>query len=442
MNRIRKISIGHTLSLGILLLLFFRPVLNQFQGDDFGSMGGYSISLLSLWSALLLILLLARMPFAPYLDSRVKNSGLLLLLYLSFVGLPQLSRYGNFAANYLYIVMIVMVMMNAHKIIHDLGMERIVNVLAWSAVLLAIMHGTGFLWAKKHLVISDDVGGYIGAFANKHIAAGSFIVLVPYTFLKYYRTRSRFWLTIFLLNCVFLVMSLQRVSMLSLLLGVTFLVFMLNKKRYLVYALMAASISLMFVPEQYYDEFLQEKVIAEMNEYESGDFVHLGAGRGGLVIDAARIYFEKMNLFEELFGKGLGYSDLVHLQVVGHLTYVHLQFLQLFVDLGLAGVIIYAVFLYQLLRAKIRIHRAQPDMISLLGLAYAFVFCCQMFYDMPFQNGGTFTLLALLAYSPSARWRSGMTTEWFRNRWPRVAARRKTAFGPGWSMTKARGGFR
>lgn len=384
----------------ILGLMTIRPMLNQFQEFSFGSISGYEISILSIWSALFIALIFLRMPFYPYLKKSVKATGLTLLFYLSTVGLLQLSIYGDFAQDYLYFVLIVLALMNGHKVFFDLGMEKIVATFSWSAVILIFMHATASIWAGEFYYGVSTLGNYLGAFETKHIAAYSFLVLAPYVYLKYQQSNSNFWMMVLIMDIACQLMTLQRTTIVSLLIGVLTIIVGIGKKRYLLYGMAIIVVVISLIPGEYTQTFYKDKIAAEIEDYHEGDITDMGAGRGGLISEAADIYLNKMNVFEKLVGKGLGFSNSIHMDVVGVKAYVHLQVLQMFVDLGLIGTILVCLFIYQIVNAKIKIYRSDPSMLNLVAKAYVFVFVSEILYTMPFQNGGTMTLLAILAFVP------------------------------------------
>ncbi len=101
-----------------------------------------------------------------------------------------------------------------------------------------------------------------------------------------------------------------------------------------------------------------------------------------------------MSFVEALFGKGMGFSYLIHAEVVGYISYAHVQFIMLLADTGLTGFLLTSLLLFFLLKEKIYLMKEEKNFRNYLAFSLLVVFLFSFMYSMPMLKGGVNYLIS------------------------------------------------
>jgi len=385
-----------TLSKWLVFLMAVRPALNQLRGDtSLMKLGDYNVSLLSVWSILYLLIAVARFSHGPAAPPRIRFSITAFLLVVVGFGVPRMLMREALVTDVLAFFQFFLAALTARGVIEDVGIDYVLKQMVRGAAVLVAMHVTAPIWMpERDLSLNDVVGNYLGAFESKHIAGASFFALVPHLFCAALRDRRGLGALLLVPTALFLVLALQRVSILSALIFGVSVVAITRRVRILLPLVVLTTLVIAVIPSERFEAFMEEKVEQEIDAYRSGDLDSTGAGRMGIILLARNWYFDHSSISEQLVGRGTAQAYQLHDAVVGHMAYAHIEVIELLIDYGLVGTLLVFTILVQIGRSKMQALRAQRTPEELVGMAMLVVVVAQLFYAMPLQDGGTVTLFA------------------------------------------------
>jgi hypothetical protein len=391
-----------SLSKWLVFLIAVRPMINQFRGDtSLLKLGDYNVSVLSLWSITYLLVSTARLQHGPPAPQGIRRAILAFLGIVLVFGVPRMFLREALITDVLAYFQFFLAALTARGVIDDLGIDFVIRRMALGAIALLAMHLTAPVWMPDRSDILQDIEGtYLGGFEDKHIAARTFFALVPYLACGALRDRKGLSTLLLIPVTLFMVLALQRVSMLSSAIFALALLVMARRIRVMVPMLVVAVSIIAFVPSERFESFVESKVQQEIDAYKSGDLESSGAGRMAIVFLAQDWYLNQSTVEEQLIGRGTAQAYQLHYLAVGHMAYAHIEVVELLIDYGLIGTVLAFVILIRIGREKLaalRRHRAPEELV---GMAMTVVIIAEMFYAMPLQDGGTITLFAFWLFAP------------------------------------------
>lgn len=393
------------LSRTLVVLLACRPVLNQLRGDtSLLSLGDYNVSLLSLWSIAFLYVALARFRFEHRTLVSVRRPIYAFLAIVLLFGVPRIYMREALIYDVLTFVQFFVTMLIARGVIEDVGIDHVLRRMSVGALVLVVMHATAALWLPGHDLTSPDVAGnYIGAFESKHVAGASFLCVLPFLLCAAMRDRRSLGAYLIVPTLLFLVLALQRVAILSaVVLGVAIVVFG-RRVRVLAPLVLVGVLVVAVIPSERFQSFVESKIEEDVDSYRSGDLEDVGAGRMGIIFLAETWFVDDSDLFEQAFGRGTAQAYQLHLLVVGHVAYAHIEVVELIIDYGVVGTGLILLLFFVVGREKLAEYKRNRSPELLVGLGMLVVVFGELFYSMPLQDGGTVTLLAFWLFTPRER---------------------------------------
>jgi hypothetical protein len=393
------------LSRWLVFLLAIRAPLNQLRGDtSLLSLGEYKVSVLSVWSLAFLFVALARFRLEPRALTSVRRPIYAFLAVVVIFGVPRIYMREAVIYDVLTFVQFFLMMLTARGVIDDVGIDYVLRRVSLGAALLIAMHATAALWLPDHDLSSPDVAGnYIGAFESKHVAGATFFCLLPFLLCAALRDRRSLGAYLIVPTALFLVLALQRVSILSgVILGAALVVFG-RRIRVLVPLAIVGVLVVTVIPSERFQSFIESKIEEDVESYRSGDLEDVGAGRMGIIFLAETWFVDDSDLFEQSFGRGTAQAYQLHLLVVGHVAYAHIELVELIIDYGVIGTACVFVLFFVVGREKLAEYKKKRLAENLVGLGMLVVLFAQLFYAMPLQDGGTVTLMSFWLFTPRER---------------------------------------
>lgn len=390
------------LSRWLVFLLAIRPPLNQLRGDTpLLTLGDYHVSVLSVWSLAFLYVALARFRYEHHTLASVRRWIYAFLAIVIVFGVPRIYMREALIYDVLTFVQFFLTMLIARGVIDDVGIEYVLRRVSIGAAVLIAMHATAALWSPGSELTSPDVAGnYIGAFESKHIAGRTFFSLLPFLLCAALRDRRSLGMYLIPPTALFLVLALQRVSILSaVILGVTIVV-LGRRIRVLVPLVIVGVLVIAVIPSERFQNFIESKVEEDVESYRSGDLEDVGAGRMGIVFLAETWFVDDSDLFEQALGRGTAQAYQLHLLVVGHVAYAHIEMVELIIDYGIIGTGCVLLLFFVVGREKLAEYKKTRLPEHLIGLGMLAAVVGELFYSMPLQDGGTVTLLAFWLFTP------------------------------------------
>jgi hypothetical protein len=393
------------LSRWLVFLLAIRPPLNQLRGDtSLFSLGDYNVSVLSLWSIAFLYVALARFRHEHRALTSVRRTIYAFLGVVVIFGVPRIYMREALIYDVLTFVQFFLMALTARGVIDDVGIDYVLRRVSLGAALLVAMHATAALWLPNHDLTSADVAGnYIGAFESKHVAGATFFCVLPYLICAALRDRRSLGAYLIVPTALFLVLALQRVSILSAILLGAAIVVLGRRIKVLVPLAIVGVLVVAVIPSDRFQNFVDSKIEEDVESYRSGDLEEVGAGRMGIIFLAETWFLDDSDFFEQSFGRGTAQAYQLHLIVVGHVAYAHLEFVELIIDYGIVGTGLVFLVFFLIGRAKLSEYRENRLPEHLVGLGMCVVVFAQLFFAMPLQDGGTVTLLAFWLFTPRER---------------------------------------
>lgn len=393
------------LSRWLVFLLAIRPPLNQLRGDTpLLTLGDYNVSVLSLWSIAFLFVALARFRHEHPTLAAVRRPIYGFLAIVLIFGVPRIYMREALIYDVLTFVQFFLTMLIARGVIEDVGIDYVLRRVSIGAAVLIAMHATAALWSPDQDLTSPDIAGnYIGAFESKHIAGATFLCVLPFLLCAALRNRRSLGAYLILPATLFLVLALQRVSILSAaILGVAIVIFG-RRVRVLVPLVIVGVLVVAVIPSERFQNFIESKIEEDVDSYRSGDIEDVGAGRMGIIFLAETWFVDDSDLFEQAFGRGTAQAYQLHLLVVGHVAYAHIEVVELIIDYGVVGTGLVLLLFFVVGREKLAEYKRDRRPEFLVGLGMLVVVFGELFYSMPLQDGGTVTLLAFWLFTPRER---------------------------------------
>lgn len=393
-----------TLSKWLVFLMAVRPPINQFRGDtSLLKLGDYNVSMLSLWSITYLLVAFARFQHGPEAPRQIRQPIIGFMFVVLFFGVPRMYIREALILDVVAYCQFFLAALTARGIIDDLGIDYVIKRMVAGAIVLLGMHMTAAIWlGERDVVLNDIEGNYLGGFEDKHIAARSFFALIPYLVCAALQDRRSLGAKLVIPCSLFMVLALQRVSMLSAFVLIVTMVVVSKRIRVLVPMIAVAACLVLVVPSARFESFVEAKVQQEIEAYASGDLEAAGAGRMGIIF-LAQDWYRNSGIADQLIGRGTAQAYQLHTIVIGHIAYAHMQIVEFMIDYGLTGTVLAFMALIRIARAKLAAFRIEKRPEELVGIAMAVVLICEMFYAMPLQDGGTITLFAFWLFYPAQR---------------------------------------
>ena len=390
-----KIIPTKNLSKIIILLLVIRPIINQFRSVKIASMAGYNLSYLTIWSLVFIFLVILRIILPPRNKKYLLIPIIIYIVYMGIVGIPRALNNSVIITSYLYTILFLLSIAVANKLISDFNLLKISQMIFISSIILFIMHITAVFWSDKP-VFNAKLGNYIGGFEDKHNAAETFLVILPFNLYYYLKTRKKISLFIFLLNIFFLAFTFQRKGLLAVMIF-GFVFFLLSKRiKYAFYGLGIIAIIYIALPNENKNTFIEKKFTFEIEEYQSGDIDALGATRWGILVRSIDLFFNKLDVPERLVGLGTAQSNRLH--PAG--GYANIQLIQIIIDYGLIGLLIFSIVVFRIFKMKYYDYKNNKNIQSIIALSMFSVWAVQFFVSMnALQGGGIYTLFAMWLYN-------------------------------------------
>lgn len=401
-DRVRRSA---ALSRWLVFLLAIRPPLNQLRGDtSLLTLGDYTVSVLSVWSLAFLYVAFARFLHEDSVLASVRRPIYAFLAVVIVFGVPRIYMREALVYDVLTFVQFFLTMLVARGVIEDVGIDYVLRRVALGAALLLVMHATAAVWLPDHDLTSPDVAGnYIGAFESKHVAGETFFCLLPFLICAALRNRRSLGAYLILPTLLFLVLALQRVSILSAVILAAAIVVLGRRIRILIPLIVVGVLVVAVVPSERFQNFVESKIEEDVDAYRSGDLEDVGAGRMGIIFLAETWFVDDSDLFEQAFGRGTAQAYQLHLLVVGHIAYAHIEMVELIIDYGIVGTGCIFLLFFVVGREKLDEYKKKRTPEYLVGVGMLVVVFAQLFYAMPLQNGGSVTLLAFWLFTPRER---------------------------------------
>ena len=393
----------------IVFLLAIRPLLNLLRGDSWlFELGTYKVSVLSVWSIVLIGTTARRLWREPAVPPDIKRSVQGFFFIVFVLGVPRMLLPEALIKDVLMYTLFFLVALSAKGVIEDLGFDYVVRRFTVSALLLVIVHGT--LGAAYGGVGDSDysIGSYLGLFDDKHLAANSFFVTVPFLVCGALRSRKSLPLLLLFPTVLSILLTFQRTSLVSLgFFGLALVVFA-RRLSWLVPIALLIGIVLAATPAARMQEFVDAKIEEEVDAFSSGEVEAVGASRIGIALLAWSQFTDDSSPFEQLLGRGTAQAYKVSETILGTPVYAHMQLVELIVDYGVIGTALVLLFFVRIGRSKWRSFRARGSPEELVGLSMLVVIVTQLFFAMPLQDGTSallaFWLFPALALSDGRRY--------------------------------------
>jgi hypothetical protein len=377
----------------IIFLLTIRPLLNVVRGDtSLFELGNYEVSVLSMWSLVLLGCLVHRYAMGAPVDATVKRCVQAFFVIVVLLGIPRMYVGEGLIKDVLMYTQFFLIALTSRGVIEDVGVDYIVRRFTLSMIVLVTIHST--LGAAQTFEEENAIGSYLGLFPDKHLAAASFFVAIPWLAVGALR-KPRSLATVMLFPVILsLLLTFQRTSIVSL--GVMGLMILVAGRRVRAVIPMTLLVVIVFAatPQERMEQFVGEKIDQEVEAVSAGDVDAGGAGRAGIALLAYTQFVDDSSPFEQLLGRGTAQAYAVAEVILGAPVYAHVQLVELVVDYGLIGAGLILVILGGLARSKWRSITEERAPERLVGFAITIVLFAQLFYAMPLQDG-TVSLLAM-----------------------------------------------
>ncbi|WP_457618706.1 hypothetical protein [Lutibacter sp.] len=392
-NRLNFFKIEHV----IVLILAIRGFWLQFEyfGIEFFRLKNFPINVANSL-AILLLLLITIVFFKKRSFLKIEILALFIVIYFLFVGATRIQN--GFFNGFLYIYQFFMVFIISSILYKKIVVNKIFNLFNLFLILLLITH-----YSKLLIDIAGGAGfePLKGFFASKHTAAISLFLLLPFPLYRYFQSKERRYLIVTALTAIAIFLTFQRKSVLEMF--IVFLYFMYATKR-LSYVVGLSIIFVIFLYVFPVEDVIQAYSLKNQTEIElakSGDIGALGAGRVGIVLYGLNMYWNDYNFFEKLVGRGLGAGHFAHFYVMGGvMAYSHVQWLQILLDVGIVGVLLFIAFFLKLYRYIKRAIEIDTTVMSRIVFAFFIAFQVGMVTGMQLQGGGASVIDAFLFAYP------------------------------------------
>lgn len=388
------------LSKAIVFLLAVRPLINQLRGDtSLLELGDYNFSVLSMWSLAFMAITAVRLPYGPSAPRPIRRTIATFLLFVIVFGVPRMLVPEAFVTDVLEYAEFFIAALVARGVIEDVGIDYIIRSISWATLLLLVMHVSAPFWVDRSERTefhqqSLELGSYLGAFESKHIAGVTFFAVTPFLMCGALRKRKSLATALLPFAILFLILALQRVSIVSLVLFMLGYIVFSRRFRLLLPIIMLGVALVAVVPQDRIQGFIDQKVEEDVDALHSGNLDDVGAGRASIIMLAETWFFDQSDPFDQFFGRGTAQAQMLHFIVVGNLAYAHLQFVELIIDYGIIGTGLVLLIFGLIARSKLRSHRQTSSTEELVGLSMFVAVAGMLVYAMPLQDGGTNAMFA------------------------------------------------
>ncbi len=372
----------HIIIAGLILYLFLIPFSRELSVIK---ISGKSLSLPGIISIILLFAQIVLLIINREFLSKYKYPAMLLLLYFFIAGFLR-KIHGGAIPDFLYLAMFFVSLFAMPVVVKSVGLEKFSSYVSMSAVFLLLLHFSALLW--KGNGAWGDIGNYIGVFPSKQSSSTLFLYLFPFVIYDYYARRKKYLLIILILITLAVFLTFYRTSILSLFLLTLIIIFRYRKIITGNKILLIGGAVALLVAVALSGVFIQDKLMVEMGKFADGNYAALGGGRVGIILKYFYFLINDMSFTEALFGKGMGFSYLIHAEVVGYISYAHVQFIMLLADTGITGFLLTSLFLFFLLKEKIYLMKEEQNFRNYLSFSILVVFLFSFLYSMPMLKGG------------------------------------------------------
>ncbi|MBN1216080.1 MAG: O-antigen ligase family protein, partial [Candidatus Lokiarchaeota archaeon] len=315
----------------VLILLSLRPILNitAYWRVNIFKLEFYSFTILTMWSLalifLLLIILIKHIKLLP--RDRIVLLPIIFFIFSFIFNIINYKSHG--IVSYFYLMFFFLAFFGFCIFLKKNYFDQAADLFTFFTILLLSIHVV-YYFLNPGLQFTK-IGGFIGFYGSKHIAATSFFICIPFLFYKYLKEKKIFYLVLLLVTIFCMIFTFQRSAILSLFIVV--IVFLLIKKSFKYIFLVLISFLLLFyiMPKENLQVFYQSKFISEYETAKEDNIGVLGAGRLGIMISGLDYYLD-LDVPKQIFGAGPGSADYIHLRVIKHLAYSHVQWIQLLID--------------------------------------------------------------------------------------------------------------
>jgi O-antigen ligase len=388
------------LSRTIIFLVTIRPLLNLIGDSSLFDIGTYKVSILSIWSLIVLACLARRYSMGTPLHPTVKRCVQAFFVIVVMLGMPRMYVGQAFIKDVLMYTQFFLIALTAQGVIEDVGVDYIVRRFTLSMIALVTIHVT--LGAAHAVEAEEAIGSYLGLFPDKHLAASSFFVAIPWLVVGAFRNPRGLSAAMLFPTIFFLLLTFQRTSIVSLAVMGLMILIAGRRVRWLFPMALLVVVILAATPKARMEEFVNAKIDQEIESVAEGDVNAGGAGRAGIALLAYSQFVDDSSPFEQLLGRGTAQAYRVSEVVLGEPVYAHVQLVELIVDYGLIGAGLVIVIFGILARAKWRALAEDRSPEQLVGFAIVVVVFVELFFAMPMQDA-TVTLLAMWLFPTLAR---------------------------------------
>jgi len=366
------ILIGFDFPRIILLLVFLRPFLEAFYYLELGSISGYGINPLSIWGALMIIVLNA------YWLLQKKNpldlgstKWIALFIGSLFIG-GILSTGIDAIINQLLKVLPWMLLVPVVADICRTTEHTKILKLVYMALLLFIIVNCFFLLTGAYRTGYYKVGEFYGYFKGPQPFSYTLLFLLPFAVYALRTQKKKHMpLIILLLTCLLIIFAYVRSTWVALLIGISLYLYFERRlsRKYLSGILLGSFFLFILI---YFRPIIEPAFQVRTEDIResisTGNLQNLGSGRLGFWEAQLGRYLHG-TLNEQLFGRGFGSISLITFEESGMRIGGHNDYIDLLIGSGLFSCVLYLIFQVNLIRSAFRLYRSGNKLLGQLGMA-------------------------------------------------------------------------
>lgn len=241
-----------------------------------------------------------------------------------------------------------------------------------------ICHYFFSLYSKMEYRGQENVTNNVGYF---------FVMIFPFSFIFFRQKLISF--CIFLISLFLVLMSAKRGAIICMV-GESALFYYyfkktISKKYKTLFKCLSFIVFFLIVFWAYNYVMSSDYLLNRLNKTIDGD-----SSNRDIIYSSIFKYCLEGNLLELLFGHGFMYSSSVPGNFTG--LFAHHDWLELFVGLGILGVVVYAYFLLRIYSQYFHDKRIMPDSLRFAILCIMFVWTIKPFFSMTYYSVNTFCL--------------------------------------------------
>jgi O-antigen ligase len=355
----------------ILLLVFLRPFLEGFYELRLGSISGYEMNPLSLWGALMILLLSAYWLLQKKNPFELKNTkwialfiGSLLIGGILSTGVEAIINQLLKALPWMLLIPVVADMCRTTE------PEKILRLFYTALVAFITVNGLSLLTGAYRSGYYQ-VGEFYGYFKGPQAFSYTLLFLLPYAvYALRTRRKKSVPLTVFLITCLLIIFAYVRTTWVALLVGVSAFLYLEPRLSKKAVALILLG-SFFLVSLAYFKPLVEPAFQARTEDIResiaSGSFQALGSGRIGFWEIQLRRFFQG-TLTQQLFGKGLGVITEITFAESGMPIGGHNDYIDLLIGSGLFSCVLYMIFQATLFHRAFFLYRSGKELLGQLGL--------------------------------------------------------------------------